>query len=263
MSKGLQTKTLASLERLLIHGDLRGLDEGQRIEYINQICQLTKINPLLKPFDYISFQGKTVLYANRSATDQLRNIHKISIKITSRERIDGLYVVTAYAITKSGKEDESIGAINIKGLAGVDLANALMKAETKAKRRVTLSITGLGMLDEIEAHEMAEREVKQSAETKVEQVEAKLTTDTDRLPPVTTEAVPDQGYVMKSGRNKGKVLTALSEKALRQWLKFYDDRKATKVEMHTEVDEDAFHVRTQLDGFALEKGEAPSMELKP
>ncbi len=31
-----------------------------------------------------------------------------------------------------------------------DLANAMMKAETKAKRRVTLSICGLGMLDETE-----------------------------------------------------------------------------------------------------------------
>ena len=30
------------------------------------------------------------------------------------------------------------------------LANAIMKAETKAKRRVTLSICGLGMLDETE-----------------------------------------------------------------------------------------------------------------
>ena len=31
-----------------------------------------------------------------------------------------------------------------------DLANAFMKAETKAKRRVTLSICGLGILDETE-----------------------------------------------------------------------------------------------------------------
>jgi hypothetical protein len=36
------------------------------------------------------------------------------------------------------------------GLKGDALANALMKAETKSKRRVTLSICGLGMLDETE-----------------------------------------------------------------------------------------------------------------
>ena len=32
-------------------------------------------------------------------------------------------------------------------LNGEDLANAMMKCETKAKRRVTLSICGPGMLD--------------------------------------------------------------------------------------------------------------------
>ena len=44
----------------------------------------------------------------------------------------------------------SIGAVSIKGLQGENLANALMKAETKAKRRVTLSLAGLGWLDETE-----------------------------------------------------------------------------------------------------------------
>ena len=38
----------------------------------------------------------------------------------------------------------------IAGLKGDALANGLMKAETKAKRRCTLSLCGLGMLDESE-----------------------------------------------------------------------------------------------------------------
>jgi hypothetical protein len=40
--------------------------------------------------------------------------------------------------------------VNIEGLKGEALANALMKAETKAKRRATLSAVGLGMMDESE-----------------------------------------------------------------------------------------------------------------
>lgn len=256
MSKSMQKldSSLAKLERLLVHGDLRGLDENERIKYINQICKATGINPMLKPFDYISFQGKTVLYANRAATDQLRNLHKISIKITSRERIDGLYVVTAQAKTAAGKEDESIGAINIKGLSGQDLANALMKAETKAKRRVTLSITGLGMLDEIEATEMAEREVKQAAQEKVEDVEQKL------VPPTEAEELPDKGYVMKSGRNKGKPISECKEKTLRDWLKIYEQKKQLKIETHPELDDDAFHIKAHLDGLELERAEVPSVE---
>ena len=43
-----------------------------------------------------------------------------------------------------------MGNMPLRSLKGDALANALMKAETKAKRRVTLSIAGLGWLDETE-----------------------------------------------------------------------------------------------------------------
>jgi hypothetical protein len=59
-------------------------------------------------------------------------------------------VVTARATMPDGRVDESIGALPIDKLQGEARANALMKCETKAKRRVTLSICGLGMLDESE-----------------------------------------------------------------------------------------------------------------
>jgi hypothetical protein len=61
-----------------------------------------------------------------------------------------IYVVTARAKDRQGREDESTGAVTVGNLRGDALANALMKAETKAKRRVTLSIAGLGWLDETE-----------------------------------------------------------------------------------------------------------------
>ena len=44
-----------------------------------------------------------------------------------------------------------MGVVSIAGLKGEALANAMMKAETKAKRRATLSICGLGWMDEVEA----------------------------------------------------------------------------------------------------------------
>jgi hypothetical protein len=49
-----------------------------------------------------------------------------------------------------GRTDEATGAVSLAGLSGTNLANSLMRAETKAKRRVTLSICGLGWLDESE-----------------------------------------------------------------------------------------------------------------
>jgi hypothetical protein len=114
------------------------------------VCDSVGLNPLTKPFEYISLSGRLVLYARKDATDQLRDKRKVNIIKLERERMDSIYTVTAYAQTADGRQDSSIGAVNIENLKGDALANAIMKAETKAKRRVTLSICGLGMLDETE-----------------------------------------------------------------------------------------------------------------
>jgi hypothetical protein len=144
------TNNLSLLENVLVNGDLKTLQPNHRVEYYKMVCESNKLNPYTKPFDYISLQGKVTLYANKDCAAQLRRIHDISIRITSRDIVDGIYTVTACASTKDGRMDESIGAININGLKGEQLANAYMKGETKAKRRVTLSIAGLGFVDESE-----------------------------------------------------------------------------------------------------------------
>lgn len=54
-----------------------------------------------------------------------------------------IYIITARAKDRTGREDESTGAVALGTLKGNALANALMKCETKAKRRVPLSIAGL------------------------------------------------------------------------------------------------------------------------
>jgi len=142
--------TAAGLEQVIIGGDLGKLSPADRLRYYENVCRSLGLNPLTKPFEYITLNGKLTLYARRDCTDQLRNIHKVNIVSLFRERLDDVYVVTASAETASGRRDESIGAVSIAGLKGEALANAFMKAETKAKRRVTLSIVGLGFLDETE-----------------------------------------------------------------------------------------------------------------
>jgi len=140
------------LERVVMAGDLSRLSPEERLQYYRQVCESLGLNPLTRPFDYITLNGRLTLYARRDATDQLRRIHGISVRIVSREFVDslGLYVVTARATTPDGREDEAVGAVYVKGVSGEALANAIMKAETKAKRRVTLSIVGLGWTDESE-----------------------------------------------------------------------------------------------------------------
>jgi len=141
----------SALERVLVAGDLSGLSESQRIEYYKAVCESLGLNPLTRPFEYLRLNGRLVLYATRAAADQLRAIHGISILDAKIERRDDLITVTVRGRTRDGREDVEVGVVSAAGLRGDALANAEMKALTKAKRRLTLSLAGLGWLDESEA----------------------------------------------------------------------------------------------------------------
>jgi hypothetical protein len=147
------------VEQVVVGGDLARLTPEQRVSYYQAVCESLGLNPLTRPFDYIRLNDKLCLYAKREATDQLRRIYNISVEIVAREQQNDLYVVTARATTPDGRTDEAVGAVSLYGLTGANLANQIMKCETKAKRRVTLSICGLGWMDdsEVDSVRMARR----------------------------------------------------------------------------------------------------------
>lgn len=147
-----------AIEAVLINGDLAKLSPEQRVQYYRKVCDSLGLNPLTKPFAYITLNGKLTLYALKDATEQLRSLHGVSIIELTSQRLEDVFVVTAKAAKQDGRTDAATGAVAIAGLKGENLANALMKAETKAKRRATLSICGLGMLDETEAEPLMARE---------------------------------------------------------------------------------------------------------
>jgi hypothetical protein len=150
-TNGASDSTALAIESVLVQGDLSKLSPPQRVSYYNRVCDSLGLNPLTRPFEFINLSGKLVFYARRDCTDQLRNINNVTVRIVSREKLgEDVYVVTAQATLPNGRSDESTGAVPIARLQGENLANALMKAETKAKRRVTLSICGLSVLDESE-----------------------------------------------------------------------------------------------------------------
>lgn len=135
---------------LVTKGDVSKLSPEQKTEYYMRVCDSLGLNPVTRPFDFMRLDGKELLYAKKDATEQLRKINGVSIESIEGKIEDGIYIVTAKARDKSGKVDVATGAVAISGLAGKDKANAIMKTETKAKRRVTLSICGLGIMDESE-----------------------------------------------------------------------------------------------------------------
>jgi len=137
-------------DAVLIQGDLSTLSEDQRSAYYLRVCESLGLNPHTQPFEFIPLGGKLKLYATRACSDQLRKLHGVSIQILSRELVEDIYTVTARAEDMTGRTDESCGVVSLKGLQGEARSNKIMCAETKAKRRVTLSICGLGWLDETE-----------------------------------------------------------------------------------------------------------------
>jgi hypothetical protein len=148
------------IEAVVTKGDLARLTPEERTRYYVDVCKSVGLNPFTRPFEYISLNNKLVLYAKREATDQLRKLNGISLEIVSRETDGDLFVVHVRARDKSGRTDEDFGAVNIAGLRGEARANGALKAITKAKRRVTLSISGLGYLDETEIEDIPAPERK-------------------------------------------------------------------------------------------------------
>ena len=156
------------IEAVVTKGDLAKLSPHEKTQYYAEVCRSVGLNPFTRPFEYISLSGKLTLYARREATDQLRRLNGISLEVIARDVTGDILTVHVRARDKSGRTDEDFGAVSIKGLAGEALANATMKAITKGKRRVTLSISGLGFLDESEVEDIPARERSAPADTRAQ-----------------------------------------------------------------------------------------------
>ena len=156
MSQALTTTEPVSaqaLEHVLGTGDLSKLTTQQRVEYLVATCKSLGLNPLTRPIRFLSLNGQIQIYFTRDGTDQLRSSRNITLHVVDKSIDAGVFSVTVRARTKDGREDEDIGAVVLPA-SGDSRANALMKAITKAKRRVTLSICGLGQTDESELDTM-------------------------------------------------------------------------------------------------------------
>jgi hypothetical protein len=151
MNDQLTTQNNAKLyESLALKGDLSALTPQDKTKYYASLCERLGLDPTTQPFIPLKLNNKEILYAAKGCTDQLARIHKVNRQIIKEEEIRGAYIVTVEAMTPDGRREQSKGAVPIENLKGDAFCNAIMKAETKAKRRATLSILGLGLLDETE-----------------------------------------------------------------------------------------------------------------
>lgn len=176
---------LDAIARLVITGDLSKLDDKQKTEVYVKKCESAGIPWQIQPYDYIPFQGKTVLYLNTKGLAHLNKKHNASHEILEAAIVENgqAYKVTAKAFTPDGRYEVATKYLplmyqkfswrkNEKGNSYKELhtnpdgtpimlplsleerLNVYMKCETQAKNRASKALFGeSGPDEEPEPHE--------------------------------------------------------------------------------------------------------------
>lgn len=177
MSRRESSGSELAIESLVLKGDLSNLAPEEQVQYVHDLCRSLGLNPAASPFVLLRLNGKLVCYPRRECTDQLAALHVITREITegpSTMTVDGTKLAFARCrATWKGRTETAIATLPLQ-----DLANVLMKVESKAKRRATLSILGLGVMNEMQ---------EQGAD---EQAEAQPYPSSGAPPPDTTPLPP-------------------------------------------------------------------------
>jgi hypothetical protein len=202
---------LSPIESVLVGGDLAVLKPDDRFNYYLDVCRSLKLNPLTQPFGYISIKGKMMLYAKKDCAEQLRKIHGVGITSLKREidKEESTVTVDVTGIDRNGKVDAASGSLYLKEfdnvkkiwneLKGQDRANEIMKCETKAKRRLTLSICGLSMPDETEILTIKDAKILENEEKQTVKELKKVSpvvAEAEFVPSVKAEITPE--HIIKS-----------------------------------------------------------------
>jgi hypothetical protein len=249
------------LEKVLLENDLAKLSAVEKVTHIKNVCLSLGLNPLTRPIQLIKFQGKEIMYATKDATEQLRSKHNVSItKLDTKMVADDIYSVTAYAMLPSGRTDSSTGIVNVKGLIGEAMCNAMLKAETKAKRRATLSICGLGFIDESEVDSM-----KGAKKIDVVQPSNQKTYEGEQIQPKIEhqeERDIDQDVLDISWCNSLDELHKLSSESYKYWVQLLgrtvnsNDKKIVSEKVKRIIDaKDKRKKQLELDSVDVETGE--------
>lgn len=173
------------VESVVLRGDISMLSPVEKASYYRQRCRALGLDPSSKPFTILKLNGKEILYADKGAADQLAKIHNVNRRITDGPKVidlggKKLVYVQCEASLPNGRKEMDVATVPLS-----DPENVLMKAVTKCKRRATLAILGLGMLDETEVEAIP-------VEVKGEVVDFDVNLGSgDDAPPVLGEDLPE------------------------------------------------------------------------
>lgn len=122
--------------------------------YRAQIAEILKIDALMLDFIWMddpeSGLKNRVLYAKRGAAEILRQQRGINITSLVPHESNGWLMFTATGVDNTKRQEMAVGAAFLEGHKAEKRAHAVMTAQTRAVRRLTLQFVGGGVLDETE-----------------------------------------------------------------------------------------------------------------
>src|SRR5208337_538419 len=129
--------------------------------YKAAVSAVLGVDPLMLDYitmpDPMGFTGTNrVLYAKRGAAEVLRKNMGIDILSLTPYESNGWLLFTAVAKNREGRQEVAVGAAYVQGITGEKVAHAVMTAQTRAVRRVTLQFVTGGILDESEVQTQAQ-----------------------------------------------------------------------------------------------------------
>jgi len=138
--------------------DLSQLSKEQQDEYVLAACEFLGVPSELglvglSLMDTGDGARNMVLYVKKGATDIIRNNRKINVEKLEQTNGDGYVGWMATGKDATGRQEIAVGTVSIKGLTGRAVADAVMTAQTKSMRRMTIQFAGGGFLDETEITE--------------------------------------------------------------------------------------------------------------
>ena len=151
-----------SLAKVLGKGDIASLSERQKVEFLEAVSDAAGLNPLLRPFEFITFpKGGMKLYFTADGADQIIGKHRLSVDYSPVHEDKERQLVMQWA-TVSDRE-RSVKAVGIISTAPrmnkdgrntqMDYEDILMKLESKCRRRAVKAFGGLSLIDDLSQSE--------------------------------------------------------------------------------------------------------------
>lgn len=152
ISKSMQSDAIMEYVRT---GDVSRMSPQQKNEIIVGMCRHLQIDPAMKPIDIIPSKTGEKLYLNHAGTDMVAQHHNLSREIGDIEfMFHNTIAITRAKVYNKDRIETGFAAVTIGKFVGgklvpqqgEELADSLMKLQTKALRRATLAFCSAGVL---------------------------------------------------------------------------------------------------------------------